>query len=228
MHIHYCQHVPFEGLASIEPWLQQRGHRISGTRFYAGELPPAADAIDGLIILGGPMSVNDEQQLPWLIAEKQLVKQMIDAGKPVLGICLGAQMIANVLGARVYPNAHKEIGWFALSRAAALPDNALLLPEPIIVLHWHGETFDLPENATLLASSAACRHQAFQYANKVIGLQFHLEMTADAVEAIASHCANELTEGAFIQSAAEILGIDPAHYTRTNALMGNILQFLFG
>lgn len=227
MHIHYFQHVPFEGPGIIADWLQQHGHRISSTHFYRGEQPPSADSVDGLVVMGGPMSVNDEHALPWLIDEKQFVRQMIASGKPVLGICLGAQMIASAMGAAVYPNAQAEIGWFPLYSEAGLPDTVFSFPPTCTVLHWHGETFDLPSGAIHLAHSQACRHQAFQLGNNVVGLQFHLEMTSDAVAAITEHCADELKEGEYIQRASQILSDGVPHFQKTHALMGELLQFLF-
>jgi len=114
MRAHYLQHVPFEGLASIGRWLDAAGYEISATRLFDPEKLPSLDNIDLLVIMGGPMSVNDEKAFPWLAAEKQFVRDAIDSGKAVLGICLGAQLIASALGARVYPNAVKEIGWFPI------------------------------------------------------------------------------------------------------------------
>ena len=127
MRAHYLQHVPFEGLGSIERWLQRAGYQVTGTQFYASaELPPAAE-VDLLVALGGPMSVNDEGQHPWLAAEKRFIRELIALERPVLGVCLGAQLIASALGAAVYPNPVKEIGWLpiqGLAPGATAPDRA--------------------------------------------------------------------------------------------------------
>ena len=112
MRVHVLQHVPFEGLGSIGPWLQRRGAAISATRFFAGDQLPHLESLDMLVAMGGPMSVNDEATLPWLQEEKRLIADAIGRGTPVLGVCLGAQLIASALGARVFPNHVKEIGWF--------------------------------------------------------------------------------------------------------------------
>jgi len=225
MHVHVLQHVPFEGLGSIATWLAGRQATVSWTRFFAAEALPALDAVDFLIALGGPMSVNDEDELPWLKDEKRFVRDAVAAGKPVLGICLGAQLIASALGARVYPGAEKEIGWFPVY-AEAVAGDSFPFPATVEVLHWHGETFDLPAKAIHLASSAACRHQAFQYGPRVLGLQFHLEMTPESVAAIVANCRHELRPQRFVQSERELLATPPAAYQTINVLMDEVLDYL--
>jgi GMP synthase-like glutamine amidotransferase len=226
MRAHYLQHVPFEGLGSIEYWLQANGYKISATHLYQSAEFPDVNDIDLLIIMGGPMSVNDEADLPWLIAEKQFVKKTIAAGKPVLGICLGAQMIANAMGANVYPNSKKEIGWFPIHNSSKDKHNVFQFPDSATVFHWHGETFDLPANAKLLASSQACVNQAFQLGSNVIGLQFHLETTPASLRDIAAHCADELAAGEFVQSLEEMSAVDQKQFDEINLLMGKVLEFI--
>lgn len=229
MNVHVLQHVPFEGLGSIHTWLTRRNATFNCTRFFepqaANTLPPI-DSIDMVIALGGPMSVNDEAELPWLIAEKQFVRQAIQRGLPVLGICLGAQLIASALGARVYPGPTKEIGWFPITANPTPPPHTFRFPPQLTVFHWHGETFDLPPGAHLLASSAVCQHQAFQLAPRAIGLQFHLELTPSSVRDILHGCACELTVGPFIQTAEAIAGASTETFTATNALMDALLDHL--
>ena len=156
MNIHYLQHVPFEGLGSIANWVGQAGHNLTGSRLYAGEALPDPAALDWLIVMGGPMGVHDERHHPWLTREKQLIEQAIGQEKTVLGICLGAQLIADVLGARVYANEHREIGWFPVRRTSEAADCALgrVLPEQVEVFHWHGDTFDLPAGGKRLLQKA--------------------------------------------------------------------------
>ena len=115
MNAHFFQHVPFEGIGNIEPWLIAKGYEITSTQFYKNSQLPDYQKIDLLIIMGGPMSVNDEAKYPWLVAEKQFIRNCIEAGKSVLGICLGSQLIANAMGASVYRNHEKEIGIFYIS-----------------------------------------------------------------------------------------------------------------
>ena len=226
MRAHYLQHVPFEGLGSIEPWLRHAGYEITNTPFYASSVLPPIKAIDFLVVMGGPMSVNDEDSIPWLGAEKRFIRNVIDSGKTVLGVCLGAQLIASALGADVYRNPVKEIGWFPVQ---SVPQNGILsfrFPAVTEVFHWHGETFALPPGAVLLASSAACVNQAFQIGASVIGLQFHLETTIESARDMVSNCRHELIPSQYVQTEKELLSATPACYCSINQLMGNILSFL--
>jgi GMP synthase-like glutamine amidotransferase len=225
VNVHVLQHVPFEGLGIIEPWLAARGAVTHTTRFFdSPRLPDLAD-LDLVIAMGGPMSVNDEADLPWLKEEKRFIAEAIDAGKAVLGICLGAQLIANSLGARVYPGPHKEIGWFDIERTSDSTE-LFRFPNKATVFHWHGETFDLPSGASRLARSAGCENQAFQIGPRTIGLQFHLETTPESAESLIAHCRNELIEGPFIQSEEELRKVPAAMYAGVNALMAEVLTYL--
>jgi len=226
MRAHYFQHAPFEGLGSIEPWLKKAGCEITSTRFYESAKLPDLKTIDLLVVMGGPMSVNDEDRFPWLVAEKQFIWDAIAKSKPVLGICLGAQLIAGALGAGVYSNKAKEIGWFPVHGIKSNDQSIFEFPESIKVFHWHGETFDLPSGATLLAKSDACENQAFQVGKSVIGLQFHLETTPQAARTLVSNCRDELIPAPFIQAEKEILSANPEKYTSINDLMDNALSFL--
>ncbi len=223
---HYFQHAAFEGLGSIQGWLDAHGYEISSTPFFQpGPAVPTVDSIDLLIIMGGPMSVNDDAELPWLAAEKQCVRDCIAAGKPVLGICLGAQLIANCLGARVYANGEKEIGWFSVLNQAANNPALFQFPDEFTAFHWHGETFDLPSGAHLLASSHACTNQAFQLGSNVLGLQFHLETTPESAQALVKYCGDELVAADSVQSAGQILFAQDEHYRALNGLMAKVLAY---
>ena len=144
---HIFQHVPFEGPGSIEPWLAAEGFTVSCTRFFEAHELPGVEEVELLIVLGGPMSVNDEADYAWLAPEKRYLRAFIEAGKPVLGICLGAQLIAAALGSRVYPNREKEIGWFPIEPVSSAGEELFSFPGNQTVFHWHGETFDLPVGA---------------------------------------------------------------------------------
>ena len=223
--VQVLQHVPFEGLGSIGAWLDARGARIDWTRLFADDPLPRLEGLDLLIALGGPMSVNDEARLPWLAAEKRVLREAIAAGIPVLGVCLGAQLIASALGARVYPSAATEIGWFPIEGVPG-PEGSFRFPPACPVFHWHGETFELPQGAARLARSAACENQAFQVARHVIGLQFHLEATPAGAHALVEHCRDELVPGPSVQSEDELRATPAAHYHAANALMAGVLAYL--
>lgn len=208
MNIHSFHHVPFEGLAAITDWIEKHGHQVTSTHWYEDDTLPDIHTIDWLMVMGGPMSTGDEHLYPWLVAEKQYIEQAIAHEKVVLGICLGAQLVAEVLGARVSPNRYKEIGWFPLTLTEDGQRSPLFrfLPQQVPVFHWHGDTFDLPEGATHIAMSEACHNQAFVYGSRVVGLQFHLEVTTASIAALIQHCGDELLPGPYIQHPDEMLG----------------------
>ena len=226
MNGHYFKHVPFEDIGSIRSWLTTAGYTITCTPFFKSVNLPALEEIDLLIVMGGPMSVNDEKRYPWLAPEKQFIRQMVMSGKPVLGICLGAQLIASAMGAKVYPNSVKEIGWFPIYGVSSSDRSIFCFPQSVQAFHWHGETFDLPTGATRIAKSDGCENQAFQLGHSVIGLQFHLETTPQAAQDLVSHCRNELLPAPCIQTEKEILSAGPAQYQSINHLMNKILTFL--
>jgi GMP synthase-like glutamine amidotransferase len=207
LRIHYLQHVHFEGLGCIENWINKNGHILSCTKFFNDEPLPEISEFDWLIIMGGPMGVNDEDIFPWLNYEKKFIKKAIDSGKIVIGICLGSQLIANVLGAKVYPNQHKEIGWFDVY----LTDEALKsrlfsdFESKIRVFHWHGDTFELPQGAKHLLKSEACEHQCFLYNEKVLGLQFHFEIMEENLKEMVIYGKSELNHAKYIQTEQDIL-----------------------
>jgi GMP synthase-like glutamine amidotransferase len=227
--IHWFQHVPFEGLGTIEPWLTARGQAPIVTRLHANDPLPNISAIDWLIVMGGPMGVYDQDRYPWLKDEIAVIGEAIAAGKTVMGICLGAQLIAAALGAKVYPNTQKEIGWFPVTVTDEGRRSRLLrsFPTELPVFHWHGDTFDLPPGGTHLIASAACANQAFSYRDRVVGLQFHLEVTPAGVDALIDHCGNELVQSLFIQAADQLRAgsdrFDPMH-RRMAALLDRLWE----
>jgi GMP synthase-like glutamine amidotransferase len=225
MHAHCFQHVSFEGMGAIEPWLIQKGFTISYTSFFENQVLPDIRTIDCLIVMGGPMSVNDEEQYPWLVAEKQFIRDCIAQRKAVIGICLGAQLIASAMGSKIYRNEVKEIGWFPVIRK--ITNNftqAVQFPERITVFHWHGETFDLPEGATLIASSEQCRNQIFMLGSKVIGFQCHLETTDLSLNALIENCANEIIPAPYIQTADEMRKQYNVHGNKMREVLYGVLE----
>ena len=228
MRIHYFQHVPFEGLGCIEQWAVEKGHDLSVTKFHLDEAIPRLEEIDWLIVMGGPMNIYEEAEYPWLADEKQFIAQAIRGGKVVLGICLGAQLIADVLGGPVTRNAHKEIGWFPIELTAEAGASGLFdfLPSRLTVLHWHGDTFAVPPGAVRIARSEACENQAFVYDARVVGLQFHIEFTRKSLDAILPNCAGELVRGKYIQTAEEMRRLGDGEFERINAAMRGLLNRL--
>jgi GMP synthase-like glutamine amidotransferase len=226
LQVHYLQHVSFEGLGSIEPWLRSVGADVTGTRFFESTRLPNLDGVDLLVVMGGPMSANDEGKLVWLAPEKRFIRHAIESGKAVLGVCLGAQLIASAMGARVYPNREKEIGWFPITAVPSTAKGVFRFPPALEVFHWHGETFDLPEGAVRLTRSEGCENQAFQLGKSVIGLQFHLETTPGSARQIVTHCRSELVPSKYVQSEERILRATHERYGVINSLMAEVLSFL--
>lgn len=206
LRIHFFQHISFEGLANIETWCVEKGHSLSGTKFFENSALPELSDMDWLIIMGGPMSVYDEEKFTWLAAEKQFIKKASQAGKTIIGICLGAQLLAEILGAKVYQNDYKEIGWFPVALTSEGQENQLFsnFENDATVFHWHGDTFDLPRKAVHLAQSEACKNQAFLYNKKILGLQFHLEMNEQSLKEMLENGASELISAKYIQTKNEI------------------------
>jgi GMP synthase-like glutamine amidotransferase len=220
MNIHWLQHVPFEGLGCIEPWLAANSHTVTCTRFWAGDALPATETVDGLIIMGGPMGVYDEALYSWMAAEKAFIKKIIAQNKPVLGICLGAQLIAEVLGSSVWKNDQREIGFFPVT------GDGKLFPAEFTPFHWHGDTFGIPAGAKHLASSAATENQAFIYKDNVLALQFHLETTEESLMLLYENCQGEIMDGPFIQTLEKMKASLPM-LGKANALMRDLLARLF-
>lgn len=226
MRVHCLQHVAFEGLGAIGPFLEANGHRVDYTRFYhqRPRLPGMGD-LDALVVLGGPMSVHDIAAYPWLEAELDFITRWLKTGKPCLGICLGAQLMAKALGARVYPAEQREIGWH---RIEWVGQGAFGLEAGRVetVFQWHGETFDLPSAARLVASSPACTHQGFLLGDRALGLQFHLEASPASVELLLEHCADDIVAGAYVQGPIEIRRGTDIHYRRANSMLEGLLSLL--
>jgi len=207
MRIHAFHHVSFEGLGCIEDWIVKNNHSLNTSNFYNNDKLPDISSFDFLIIMGGPMSVSEEDKYPWLKEEKKFIREAVDNNKIVLGICLGAQLIAESLSAKVTNNKVKEIGWFPINFTDEGNKNDLLniIPENQTVLHWHGDTFSIPNGAEHILKSEGCSNQAFIFNERVIGLQFHLEFSERLVKALIRKSRKDLIKAEFVQTENEIL-----------------------
>jgi GMP synthase-like glutamine amidotransferase len=218
-------------LGCIEYWCRAKSYPVTYTDFFEDDYSlPSPDDYDVLVIMGGPMGIYDEIEFPWLKKEKKHIKEAIEKEKTVIGICLGSQLIADTLGARVYRNKEKEIGWWRIR----LTEDALeiapfnFFEKEFTVFQWHGDTFDLPKEAIRIASSGACINQAYIYKNKVLGLQFHFEVTADSIKTLSENDLEEILKGGnFVQSAEEIHGGDN-FIESNNRMMFKILDEIIG
>jgi GMP synthase-like glutamine amidotransferase len=218
MKIHCLQHLKNDTLGNVGTWVSLKGHRLTKTLLYEETVFPDPEEFDMLLIMGGTMSVYQEEEFPWLRPEKEFAKKVINAGKPVLGSCFGAQLIAEVLGGKVTRNRFKEIGWHRVKALAGentkgenanhereiiseLPSG--LFPE-FTAFMWHGDTFEIPVGAVRLFGSEACRNQGFSYGENVLGLQFHPEADRQWIENLIEDSGHELVEGKYIQSKEQI------------------------
>lgn len=226
MRLHYLKHVPFENLATIADWAEDLGHAVSATELFSDQKPPDLSELDFLVVMGGPMGVHDTDEYKWLTMEKRFIEAALKAEKPILGICLGAQLIADVLGAKVQRNRHREIGWYPLTKVDGADGCAAgaLFPERFFAFHWHGDTFDLPSGSVHLARSEGCENQAFFLPPYTIGLQFHLESNRASIDKLIRNCGDEMTPGDYVQDEAAIHNAW-GRIASSNKLMRDILDF---
>lgn len=226
MRIRSIQHVPFEGIGAIADWAATRGHEVAGTHVYLESFPHPGE-FEMLVVMGGPMNIYQEREFPWLAEEKRFIRAAIDEGKLVLGICLGAQLLADVLGGEVVRGEQPEIGWFPVELSPQGAESAVfgVLPTRFETLHWHGDTFTIPPGACRTASSELTPNQAFEYdSGRVVALQFHLEATLGSWSELAAECAGELDPvGPWVRSAAEMLG-PVERFEKNNRLLFDLLD----
>ncbi len=236
LRIHVLQHVSHEDPGSLASVFAAHDVIPSVTKLYDNDPLPASDAFDMLLVLGGPMNVYERERYPWLVAETACIGEALHAGKAVLGLCLGAQLMAVALGGRITRNAHREIGWWPVE---TLPDarddaRAACFPARFTTFHWHGDTFSLPPGAVPLFRSEGCAHQGFAWGPRAVGLQFHPEITAEAVEewiavAMRVRTAQEAQQAQEVQKVQKVAGVmahhpgggdlEPGPYVKTAAAM---------
>ena len=208
MRLHSLEHEPFEGLANIEVWAKKKGHTITRTRLFEKQEFPDINDFDCLVIMGGSMNIYEHEKYPWLVPEKKFIANAISKKKILLGICLGSQLIVDVLGGKVNRNKDKEIGWFPVQLTTQGNESRIFnnFPDIYMAIHWHGDTFSIPDGAIRIAQSKACENQAFEYDNgRVVGLQFHLEYSKTSIDLMFRNCLDDITEGEYIQKPEEIL-----------------------
>lgn len=229
MNIQFLQHVPYESPGILEEWARSLTSSVNISKLYSDYKLTSPPDTDLLIIMGGPMGVHDEDEHSWLAEEKEYIKECLKEQVKIVGICLGAQLIANVLGGKVYPNKEREIGWYPIEwehKALKLPLFEFL-PKQQKVLHWHGDTFEIPGNAINLAVSSACKRQGFLFNNSVLGLQFHLEMTPHSLRELIQHSREELIrDGKFVQTVEKMLSGDRLFEQANKSMIELMNRFL--
>ncbi len=199
------QHVPHEGPGAIARWNAARNGETRITRLDLGETPPDEESdVDLLVILGGPMNIYEDAHFPWLAMERAYISRQIHSGRKILGVCLGSQLLADALGSRVRPHDCKEVGWYPVRFSEAAREQHPCIPEALSVLHWHGDTFDVPQHATELGRSEACACQGFLWQDQIVALQFHMETGLEEVDDFCRWNAEDLAPGKYVQTAEAI------------------------
>ena len=227
MRWHCLQHVPFEGPGHLATWCQERRYPLTCVELWNDRNLPTPDEFDGLFVLGGPMNVYEDAKYHWLRGEKELIFRAVSDRKPILGLCLGAQLLSVVLGGTVTEMVDKEIGWFPVELTPAGRGSSILagLPEKFMAFHWHGDSFSIPPGALHLAQSDGCNEQAFVCENHVVGLQFHLESTEQTIAGLLEHCSEDLGCGWYIQDPYAIASCSN-HLPEAHGLLDKLLDNL--
>jgi len=207
MHIHYFQHNHFEDLGFIGIWAENHNITTSVTRFDLNQELPSPESFDWLVVMGGKMGVNDSDKYPWIDDEIRFISQAIHSGKIVIGVCLGAQMIASALGAVVYKNQEPEMGFFPVTFNQNAQNDPVFrhFPTELSVMHFHFDTFELPEGAVAMAKSTVTPIQAFRYGSNVFALQFHCELTETNAPVFINELASEIIQGTYVQQPPDML-----------------------
>jgi GMP synthase-like glutamine amidotransferase len=226
MKIHIIQHVPFESPGYLISWIGQSNNFVTVSRPYEAEWYPAPDCFDLCIVLGGPMSAGDTQQFPWLGRELDFLEKAVMKRKKMLGICLGAQLIARVLGGAVYQNLYREIGWHPVRLTPAARSLPMFerFPESWTAFHWHQDTFAIPPMGYRIAETDGCSNQGFLYEDHVMALQFHMESDVETVNALLRNCGGDLALGSYIQTEEEIRAGLLLHLRAMHRLFGEWLD----
>jgi GMP synthase-like glutamine amidotransferase len=210
----------------MEAWFLSRGHELACSRMFEAPDLPSPEDFDWLVVMGGPMGVNDQAEYPWLEPEIELIKATMEQSKRILGVCLGAQLMAAALGAEVKKNLHKEIGWFHVQSQTMGNDQlGKLMPPRFRAFHWHGETFDVPTNAKPLGSSEATTCQGFRAGPRGLAMQYHLELRPEDVGMLAEACSEDLVPGPYVQGPEQFLE-KSYQFDEANDMIRQILETL--
>jgi len=219
-------HVSYEDLGSFELLLTKKDYQVEYVHLYSDSyVLPNLDQIDALIIMGGPMSVNDSDTFSWITTEKKFIAKCIQHQIPTIGICLGAQLIASVLGAKIYKNKLDEIGWFDVSVTDEARSLNFPFSENFLAFHWHSETFEVPQEGVHLARNSTCENQAFLYHKHVLALQFHLETMHENALNLCQN-SQDLIQSQSVQSASQMLKVDSA-YQKLESNMEAVIEWFF-
>lgn len=226
MNILCISHATFEKLGYIETWANKNNHVIRKVNPFRGETLPKIDDFDFIIIMGGPQSTMQMENDPYLLDEIKLIKEAIRQEKRILGVCLGAQLVAEALGAKTEPSPHREVGMYLVELLDDAKHDPVFrhFPHKFEVMHWHSDMPGMPEGASLLAKSEGCPRQAFRYGDRIYGFQFHFEMTKSLLHGMVENCLSDIIEkGKYVRPVKEILETD---CSEINLKLESVLNYL--
>jgi GMP synthase-like glutamine amidotransferase len=229
MRIHLIEHDPDDfSRTNITIWAEKKGHKISTTNIFDTDELPDPDDFDWLMVMGGSQHAWEEDAYPWITREKRFITKVLDKGRIILGICLGAQLLAQVLGGRIFPNDYQEIGWHEVSLTSDGGKSFLLnnIPDTFTTFHWHTDHFSLPRGCKRLAFSTATNNQVFIHNSiPVVGIQFHPEYTRELINSSALKYGHEWVEGPYVRDKEAVLSKTdeiPDTYWLMEALLNNM------